>query len=410
VPFAYFPNSIFVKRFLLLSLLWLAACAAPPVAPPTVWVEADGQTFAVASAATDPIEILNSAGVTLAEGDEVWADGVRVDSDDARDAAPSRLSIRRAVTVSIADSATPGETLNLQTAARTVGEALWQAGLTLSAADRVQPALDSSITPDLTITLIRARPLTIEADGRTLSVSVQPGSVAETLAQAGLALVGADYVLPTEDGLRVVRVREEVVTEQQTISRDTVYQPMPEVDIDTVQTLQPGADGALRRNVRVRYEDGVEVSRAAEAETFAQAAEPRVIGYGTKITVRTVETADGVLEYWRAYTMYATSYSPSRAGVPRTARNFGITASGRPLTKGLVAIDRRYVPFGTRMYVPGYGFALAADTGGGVKGRFIDLGFDDFNYQSWARVVTVYFLTPIPPADQIVWIIPSTVP
>ncbi len=68
------------------------------------------------------------------------------------------------------------------------------------------------------------------------------------------------------------------------------------------------------------------------------------------------------------------------------------------------------MPFGTRMYVPGYGFAEAADTGSGVRGRFIDLGFDDFNYENWHMPVTVYFLTPAPPASAIRWIIPSTVP
>ncbi|MGQ0601361.1 MAG: G5 domain-containing protein [Anaerolineales bacterium] len=399
-----------MQRLFLSLVLCLASCAAPPVARPVVWVEADGKTVSVASTLNEPFEIVAEAGVVLGEADEVWADGVRVEAGSARDAAPVRITVRRAVTISIADSATPGETLIVQTAARTVGEALWQAGLRLTAADIVEPTPESAITPNLTITLIRARPLTIQADGRTLTMAVQPGSVTETLAQVGLALVGADYVLPVENGLRIVRVREEVITEQLTIPRETVYQAMPQVDIDTVQTLQAGADGALRRNIRVRYEDGVEVSRVAEAETLALAAAPRVIGYGTKITVRTVETADGVLEYWRAYTMYATSYSPARAGVPRTARNYGITASGQPLTKGLVAIDRRYISFGTRMYVPGYGFALAADTGGGVKGRFIDLGYDDGNYQSWARVITVYFLTPVPPDNQIVWIIPSTIP
>jgi 3D (Asp-Asp-Asp) domain-containing protein len=108
--------------------------------------------------------------------------------------------------------------------------------------------------------------------------------------------------------------------------------------------------------------------------------------------------------------MYATSYAAKFLSRPPTSPNYGRTASGKILTKGLVAIDRRYVSFGTRMYVPGYGPAEAADTGGGVKGRWIDLGFDDWNYESWHRVVRVYFLTPVPPPDQIVWIIPSTVP
>jgi 3D (Asp-Asp-Asp) domain-containing protein len=116
------------------------------------------------------------------------------------------------------------------------------------------------------------------------------------------------------------------------------------------------------------------------------------------------------LQYWRAYTMYATSYTASSAGTPRTSPWYGYTASGMKLTKGIVAIDRRYIPFGTRMYVPGYGFAVAGDTGGGVKGRWIDLGFDEDNYVGWHQTVMVYFLAPAPSADQIRWIIPSTVP
>jgi 3D (Asp-Asp-Asp) domain-containing protein len=56
--------------------------------------------------------------------------------------------------------------------------------------------------------------------------------------------------------------------------------------------------------------------------------------------------------------------------------------------------------------VPGYGFAYACDTGGGVKGRWIDLGYEDDNYQPWHQYVTVYFRTPVPSPDSIAWIIP----
>jgi 3D (Asp-Asp-Asp) domain-containing protein len=104
--------------------------------------------------------------------------------------------------------------------------------------------------------------------------------------------------------------------------------------------------------------------------------------------------------------MYATSYSPSRAGTSPDAPWYGITASGQRLRKGLVAIDINYIPFGTRMYVPGYGNAEAADIGGGVRGRWIDLGYEDSNFVNWHQYVTVYFLTPVPPAGSIVWIFP----
>ncbi|MBL8055498.1 MAG: DUF348 domain-containing protein [Anaerolineales bacterium] len=377
-------------------------------------LEADGAVVTLLARPAVPAALLSQGGLLLGPGDEVWADGVRVDAEQALAGWPAQLAVRRAVPVTIVD----GErTFTLQTAARTVGEALWQAGLRLYEADGVEPELAAPLAAGVTIRLSRAQLITVQADGRTLAGRAQAATVGEALAALGMPLAGADYAVPAAagplpaDGLvRVVRVREEVLAEQTVIPRETVYQALPEVDIDTVQTLQAGADGLRRRYVRVRYEDGREVSRVTEGESLAQAPAPRVIGYGTKITVRVLDTPDGPLEYWRAYTVYATSYSASRAGVPRTARNFGITASGRPLTKGLIAVDRRYIPFNTRMYVPGYGFALAADTGGGVKGRFIDLGYDDWNYAHWSQVVTVYFLTPIPPADQIAWIIPSTVP
>jgi 3D (Asp-Asp-Asp) domain-containing protein len=182
------------------------------------------------------------------------------------------------------------------------------------------------------------------------------------------------------------------------------------VEIDNVSQIQAGVNGLRLRRTLVRYEDGVEVARVDEGEQVAQAPTPRVVGYGTQIVVRTLDTPDGAVEYWRTYTMYATSYAARFLDRPASSPNYGRTASGKILTKGLVAIDRRLIPFGTRMYVPGYGWAEAADTGGGVKGRWIDLGYDDGNYVSWHQVVTVYFLTPIPPANQITWIIPSTVP
>lgn len=403
-----------LRSFLIAVFLIVTGCAAPAPTPPLVRVDADGRTLELRTASADVNAILREAAVTLNPGDELWVNGALSTPGAALESTPARISVRRALTVSIIEG---GVRRPLTTTARTVGEALWQAGFRLGRADFVQPPLNTPITANLDILVQPARPITVQADGTVISARVQAQTVGEALAEAGVPLIGLDYAVPAadqplpEDGaVRVVRVREETVIEQTLIRRETVYQALPGWEIDTVQILQAGADGLRRRSVRVRYEDGIEVSRTPETEVLAQAAQPRVIGYGTKITPRTIETADGVLEYWRAYTVYATSYSPSRAGVAPTARNFGITATGKRLTRGMVAVDRRYIPLGTRMYIPGYGFAVAEDTGSGVRGRFIDLGYDDWNYVSWSKVVTVYFLTPIPPPDQIVWIIPSTVP
>jgi 3D (Asp-Asp-Asp) domain-containing protein len=263
------------------------------------------------------------------------------------------------------------------------------------------------------IEIMRSQATQVIVDDQVLDVRVRGQKVSQALSQSGITLHGMDYAVPSVDQpiplnrlIRVVRVSVQVQIEQEPLPFFTLFQPLPEFEIDNQQLLQAGAFGVLANRIRIRHEDGEPVSTVTEGEWVAREPEPEILGYGTGIVIRTVNTADGNLEYWRAVEMWATSYSPANAGIPEDHPWYGITASGKPLRKGLVAIDRSLIPFGTMMYVPGYGFAEAADTGGGVKGRWIDLGYLDPEYVPWHSWVTVYFLTPVPPAENIVWIFP----
>jgi 3D (Asp-Asp-Asp) domain-containing protein len=73
----------------------------------------------------------------------------------------------------------------------------------------------------------------------------------------------------------------------------------------------------------------------------------------------------------------------------------GITASGMKAGKGVVAVDPTVVPLGTKLYVQGYGFCVAADTGGAIKGNKIDLCYNTYqealNYGR--KDVRVYILS-----------------
>ena len=71
----------------------------------------------------------------------------------------------------------------------------------------------------------------------------------------------------------------------------------------------------------------------------------------------------------------------------------GMTRSGQMLRKGIVAVDPALIPLGTKLYIPGYGFAVAADTGGGIKGNMIDLGYPDGVPADWRTGwVDIYIL------------------
>ncbi|HSR33684.1 MAG TPA: 3D domain-containing protein, partial [Anaerolineae bacterium] len=133
----------------------------------------------------------------------------------------------------------------------------------------------------------------------------------------------------------------------------------------------------------------------------------KTMAYGTKIVVRTMETPDGPIEYWRKMRVYLTSYMPKSCGKPPDHPRYGYTRLGWKLKKGIVAVDPTVIPLKTYMYVPDYGPARAGDTGGGVKGKFVDLGYGDDDYQSWHWWGEVYLLTPVPSPDKIRWILPD---
>ena len=80
------------------------------------------------------------------------------------------------------------------------------------------------------------------------------------------------------------------------------------------------------------------------------------------------------------------------------------------MQKGVIAVDPQIIRLGWKMYVPGYGVGTAADTGGAIQGRRIDLGYDDNNLVLWYRWVDVYLLTPIPSANRISYNIPNWPP
>ena len=90
----------------------------------------------------------------------------------------------------------------------------------------------------------------------------------------------------------------------------------------------------------------------------------------------------------RSMTMNASAYSAYDPG------NSSYTFGGSLLRKGLVAVDPTVIPLGTRLFIPGYGYAVADDIGGAIKGNKIDIAFDTHGeaMQFGRQRITVYIL------------------
>lgn len=358
---------------------------------------------------------LAEAGLTIGRTDQAAADGRSLSFDQlAQIPLPSLLEIGGFHTVTIVNG---NGRQTLRTAAQTVGAALAEAGVTVYAADGVEPPLGSWITPNMTIEVQPSFPVTIQADGGVIQTRTHYTNPLDIVAEAGIGLVGFDYTIPGPETavtpnttIQVIRVTEDFRIEDQPIAYTTVWQAMPDMDLDTQAVVSPGVPGLTRNRVRVRYENGVEVSQEVDGQWVAREPVNEVIGYGTKINIGVVQTEQGPREYWRVVRMRVTSYTAASSGKSPGEPGYGITASGLPAGKGVVAIDRNVVPFRSQVFVPGYGVAIAGDTGGGVRGRWIDLGWDKDNYESWTGFVDVYYLTPVPPAEDINYILPAVLP
>ena len=341
---------------------------------------------------------LREIGLSLPPGARLLADGQPVAAPDAQPL-PEHIAVDPYKTVIIEDGASRRA---LRTTALTVGEALLEAGVA-----------GAALAPDLTITIARAAPYRITADGQTVEASSGATVVGQVLADNGIALGPLDYTRPPldatiapGDAIEVVRVTERIDTEDVPIGFETVYEPAADMAIDTIQEASAGSPGVLQRRTRVRLENGVEVSRAPDGEVVTVAPINHVIRYGTQIVVRVIDTPDGPVEYWRKVTMRVTSYTAATSGKAPGDPGYGITASGAQAGFGVVAVDPTVVPFKSYVYVPGYGVAFAGDTGGGIKGRFIDLGYDEGALKSWRGTVDVYYLGQPPPAEEIRWVLP----
>jgi uncharacterized protein YabE (DUF348 family)/3D (Asp-Asp-Asp) domain-containing protein len=307
------------------------------------------------------------------------------------------LDIRRAVPVSVVED---GRSLELHSTATTLEQVLREAGIRLGPADRIFPSPNTPVRAGMEVRIEHASTFTLHIGETSRVFYTHQDTLEAALAEAGLTFGPDDRVEPplsvaVTDGLeaRVVRVTGRPIYEREPVEHVTVFKPDDTLTGTETYRVE-GSDGELVTEYHIRIEDGVEVEKAFVDQYYEPEPTDTVIYYAASaLNSNSFSPADHqVVNVMR---LYGTWYNAASSGRPATDPHYGVTRSGALLTKGIVAVDPNVIALGTRLYIPGYGFAVALDTGGGIIGDRIDLGYPDGVAVDWYTGWTdVYLLAP----------------
>ncbi len=372
----------------------------------------DGRTFAVRTQAATIAELLIDAGVTLVPEDSVYLNRVFVSPDaplteppsaaaaaQEHDIAPVLVHVRRAMPFTVIEN---GQALALRSSRETVSTALRDVGVRLGPGDAVQPPLDTELSAGLQIHVEHAAQVIVTLPEAKIALYTLSDDVGAALAVSGISLPAGYRLNPPAEtrieaglAIHVIGVSEEQVLDTERIAHRTIYEPDASLGYGERRVVT-GQDGVQYRRYNVVYEDGELVSRELEEEWYDPEPADTIVYYSIAELPASlaipIDIPDG-LSVVRTLSVYATWYNPASTGRSPADPAYGITATGVPVVRGIVAVDPSVIPLGTRLYVPGYGYAVAGDTGGGIRGNVIDLGYPDGVSVNWvSQWVDIYIL------------------
>ena len=303
-----------------------------------------------------------------------------------------------------------GKSIAVRTMGANVGQALDQVGIAVGEHDYISVAMDTPLKLDSPneVTIKRAIPVTLTVDGETRTVMSYRDTVEKLLQDNGIILGPLDRyegVSPTdplveEMEIRVVRVEEKFLTEEEQIPYHVLERPNNTMNEGESEIVVEGENGIREKRYKITYEDGNHVSREFVGETVVKEPVSRIVEYGT--VPNFITSRGDRVRYSKVLSMRATAYTNSFEDCGKNPGDpgYGITYTGMTARTGIIAVDPKVIPLGSKLYVeipgpaPDYGFAIAGDIGSAIKGDLIDLFFNTTEeVRRWGvRKVVVYVL------------------
>ena len=369
---------------------------------------ADGQEQTVKTDTDTVGELLDDLGIEVGKHDELShgekstiEDGMKIELDSAD---------KILLTID-------GETEEYHTTAKTVGEFFREESLTFSKHDEISHTNIEVLRDNIEIEVEKAFPVAVKDGKEEKELWTTGGTVNELLEANDISVKKKDKVKPGLDKqvkkdmeVSIVQVKTDEEEVEESIPFETEEEDDDSLEKGETRTVTEGKEGTLRKTFEITYENGKEANREVVDEEVIEEEQNEVIAIGTKeVTVEEVTSNDKTKTATKknnerpssksenksssspepssskVLTMEATAYGPDCAGCS------GVSATGMNLksspTPKVIAVDPSVIPLGSRVWVEGYGEAIAGDTGGAINGNKIDVLFptEAEAASSWGR-------------------------
>jgi uncharacterized protein YabE (DUF348 family) len=280
------------------------------------------------------------------------------------------------------------ETEKVWTTDENVGDILATAGIDLTEHDIVTPNLDEDLSEDRRINVQKAFQLTLIDGGKEKQMWSTSTTVADFLRRENIQLNEHDKLNQKADALikpgsKVEVVRVEKVTD--VVEEPTNFAVVTKSDAELLKgrekVVQEGKKGSVERKFEIVKENGKEVSRTLLSEKVIKEPQQKIVSVGSKKMVASAKSTKTKVAVSRGssaapsegkeFYVSATAYTAHCNGCTGTTAT-GIDLRANPNIK-VIAVDPSVIPLGSKVWVEGYGHAIAGDTGGAIKGKRIDL-------------------------------------
>ena len=394
--------TLLTSRVAAVALMVVGCCAAMvgyATTTYTVNVFADGQVIPVKTSARNPDSIVAQTGITVGEDDLVDKSSFRVGSD-AKDG--NAIIVYRAVPVTFYEK---GKKVMRVNAAGTVADALEKAGIDMEGADTTDLDPDTLLKKNMKINILRSFKIQLVVGGVKRTVDYAAGTVGDLLKRVNVDVGKYDVVKPglsetLKRGSKVVvkRVSYETREEEKVITYGTQTKESGILAQGVKRVARQGRDGTKTVTYEDKIVNGKVVSSKKVGEVVNVKAVDKVVAIGTRgatnVVTSNIQGSGAPTSYLKTFHGPATAY---------TAKAGAKTASGAVARRGLVAVNPKQIPYGSKLYIVAddgtvYGYCTAADTGGFVtngSGTLVDLYMDSYGEcTQWGkRNVTIYVIS-----------------